>query len=162
MKVTGKQDRGEERGMPMNHLVLAIAFNSGIFQLLSVLLLNHKDYQSFASLVLPAGSPGARYRPASGRGPYPSIHLPTFPPTHLLTYPSTHPLPSPSSCLAQFGTPGLRGRGRGAGSVGVASAGDRACAPEGLRGQEAGDTQGCGGGGAELVRAGTFGRPCPT
>lgn len=95
------------------NLVLAIAFKSGLFQHLSVLLLKRKDYQSFASLVLPEGSPGARRRPASGRGPHLSIN----PPTHSPTQPSTHPPPSPSSCLAQFGSPGLTAARAGRGSV---------------------------------------------
>lgn len=113
----GKQERGEERDLPMSHLVLAIGFSSGIFQHLSVLLLKLKYYQSFASLVLPAGSPGARCRPASLQGAlsnHPFTHPPSHPFTHSPTYPSTHPPPSPS--LAQFGPPGLRRRGRGAGA----------------------------------------------
>lgn len=39
MKATGKQDR---RGLL--NLVLAVAFKSGIFQHLSVLLLKHQDF----------------------------------------------------------------------------------------------------------------------
>lgn len=152
MKATGKQDR---RGLL--NLVLAVAFKSGIFQHLSVLLLKHKDFQSFASLVLPEGSPGARRRPASGRGPYLSIHPPAPSPTH----PSTHPPSSPSSCLAQFGSPGLGRRGRGTGAW-AGQRGEQGLCSRGAAGSETGDTQGCGGGGAEPVRAGTFGRPCPT
>ncbi|KAL1769803.1 regulator of G-protein signaling 7 isoform X1 [Sigmodon hispidus] len=87
-------------------------------------------------------------------------HLSIHPPTHpFTTHPSTHLPPSPSSCLAQFDSPGLRLHG--VRELGLASAGKRACTPQGLRGRETGDTQGCGGGRAEPVRAGTFGRLCP-
>lgn len=104
-------------------------FQIWLFQHLSVLLLKHKDYQSFSSLVLSEGSPGTRRRPASGRGPYLSIN----PPTHSPTQPSTHPPPSPSSCLAQFCSPGLKAAREGRRSVVWPAPGTGPVLPRGCR-----------------------------
>lgn len=56
-----------------------------------------------------------------------SIHPFTHSPTLSPTYPSTHPPPSPSSCLAQFGSPGLRRRGRAAGAWACQRGGQGLC-----------------------------------
>lgn len=125
----------------MSHLVLAIAFNSGIFQHLSGLLLKHKDYQPFASLVLPAGSPGARCRPASGRGPYPFTHSTTHPPTHSFTHLPIHP-PSTKPILLLSSVWFSRPAAARAGRVGLPARGKGPVLPRGLRGREAGDTPG--------------------